>query len=427
MENPRELTVVRVERVLLAARYLGYFLLLTAYAIGFRDPALPPLFPVTVGAIIHNAFAHYVLHTRRYYLFLSPGNFVLHLAKISLLVATTGGDRSPLAYLYLVLIVGYAMCSTRFRSIFLVTITCAGAYSMVVLYSWWIHGFQPPYNPIALQFFGIFLCGWMMNTMGEMLRTMELEAQTRAQALASSEATLRTILNSTPSPILVCEENELIADANNPACEFLDVRREELVGQRVRAFLFDDGTLPNKFAALRSRGEYHGDALVLCSDGQERDVVMHVRSFFRDNQRFFVAMLQDVTEQKNLQEANRQATQRLESANRELQKVDELRTEFFRTVSQRLRSPLSAIFGYVEMLLHEELGELNPEQRRALQNSRRSAQRVFSMLDETTALGAAKSQSKGKGNGTREIPAKEVPAAPEMAEASDNPLNSSNL
>ncbi len=151
--------------------------------------------------------------------------------------------------------------------------------------------------------------------------------------------------------------------------------------------LFDDGTLPNKLAALRSRGEYWGELIVAPEEGEERTAALMARSFIRDNRRFFVAMLHDITEQKSLQEASRIANLQLEQINETLQQVNAMRMAFFTDISQRLRSPLSAIVGFNEMLLNEELGEVNPEQRQALQSCRRSLQRVFELANEATSLG----------------------------------------
>jgi len=386
LPEPRVMTALRLERVLLVARYVAYFMVLAGYVLGMESEMSPPLIPVTLGALIHNGFVHWVLYTGRYQWFMTPLNFFMHLGKISMLIGITGGEHSPLVFLYLVVIIGYCMYSTQFRRTYLVTLICAAAYAAVLLMRWAVAGIDSPYNPIVIHFFAIFLGGWLMHHMGEMLRTVELDAQSRAQALASSEATLRTILNTTASPILVCQENELISDVNNKACEYLGVARKDLVGQRVRSYLFDDGTLPNKFAALRSKGEYQGEAIVVTRDGDERSVKLLVRSFFRDNQRFFVAMLHDITEQKRTQETSRLVNLQLEAANRELQKVDSFRTAFFRTISQRLRSPLSAILGYTDMLLKDEFGELNGEQRGALHSCRRSLERVFGLLDDTLEL-----------------------------------------
>jgi signal transduction histidine kinase len=154
----------------------------------------------------------------------------------------------------------------------------------------------------------------------------------------------------------------------------------------VRSFLFDDGTIPQKFAAMRRRGFFNGEQLVIGPDGEERAVELIIRSFTRDDKQYYVALGHDVTPQKELQEATRQANLRLERLNRELRHVDQLRTGFLSTISQKLRSPLSAVLGYIEMLLQEELGDLTKDQRKALQTCRRGTLRAFRIIEETLAV-----------------------------------------
>jgi PAS domain S-box-containing protein len=386
--DPRLSVVLRVELLALTVRYLVYFVLVSSYVVGVVPHYFPNLPAVTIAVILHNSFTHWVLYSRRYHLFSTPLNFAIHLINISLIVLLTGAEESPLSALYIFFIIGYCAYAPHFLNTFLVTFICMASYAFVILAHWSVAGINVAYTTVTISLSGIVAAGWFMGTLGELLQRIELDSMRRAQALASSEATLRAILDNTADPIVVYGENEFVEDVNRRACEFLGVRREQLNGQRFRTFLFDDGSLPNKFASLRARGEYRGEVLVNTADGEERSVVLLVRSFLRGNKRLFVAMLHDITEQKNLQEASRVANLRLEQVNRELKQVNDLRTEFFTIVSQRLRSPLSAILGYTDLLLHEELGQLAPEQRKALQSCRRSVLRVFSLVDEAFEVGS---------------------------------------
>jgi PAS domain S-box-containing protein len=380
----RTMAALRIERSLLALRYAGFFAVIVMHAVGIESGYLPSLLWITVGAMAQNAWVHYVLYTGRHYLFLTGFNLAVHIAKVSLLVALTGFEHSPFALFYLLVIVGYSICSAHFKSIYMVAMGCAAAYSVVLLPRF-LAGDIAPGNPFGMYYVGIFMCAWFMNSLGYLLRKAELEAQHRAQALASSEATLRAILDSTPSPIIVCGENELIVDVNAAGTKFLGQRREELLGQRIRSFVFDDGTLPHKFAALRTKGEYHGEAIIIAANGEERMVNFLARGFLRNNQRLFAAIFHDITEQKEVQEAARLAQLQLERVNLELRELNEMRAAFYYNLAQRLRSPLSAILGFTDMLLNEELGPLEGEQRAALQSCRRSVTRVLSQMDEAFA------------------------------------------
>ena len=342
---------------------------------------------ITGLVIVHNLFAHWVLLTNRDRWFRSSFNMAFYLIECSLLVLLTGAEESTAFAVYILLIIGFIAYSRRLADILGFTLACCGAYGVVVLIELYAVGLAMPPGMIVVRFILIAMAGWVTARIGDQLWTIEEGYVSQTQALASSEALLRTTLNTAADPIIVFDDNELITDANEHACDFLGVPHHELQGQRFRSFLFDDGTLPTKIAALRSRGETMGEEIVLSAEGEERHVELMIRSFIRDGRRFFVAVMHDITDRKQLQESNRIANANLEHLNQEIRKLDNLKAGFFVTMSQRVRSPLSAVLGYIEMLLGEELGEITFEQQQALQTCRKSILRIFRLIDEAQDFG----------------------------------------
>ncbi len=379
---PRVAVVLRIEVFLLILRYLLYAFVVLMHVSG-ADVFQGSMLAVAAGtALLHNAFTHWVLYTQRYGLFLSPVNFMLYLGRAVLLVAFTGGDTSPLAALFILFLIGCNVYTPGGRRNSWLAVTVCAAYSFTIMGDWAVNGVDETAANVYVVLALLGFCGWIMHQLGRLLRLTEADAARRARELLSSEATLRTILDNTAEPIVVYGENEFIAEANRQACAFFGLPHGGLIGRRFREFLFDDGLLSDRMEATRRTGEFHDEMLLVRPDGNERSVDMHIHSFIRDRRRFFVAMFRDITEQKDAQDAQRQAKSQLETANRELQRVNELRDEFYTTVARRLRSPLSAILGFIDMLLDEEMGELGNEQRGALQSCRRSARRVLDMVDE---------------------------------------------
>ena len=386
-EDPRLLLVLSVERIALVSRYLVFVIGVPLLLLGYLEWSFLDLIILTVVVGAHNVFSHWVFLTRRYYVFRTPLNFMLYLVEVSVLVGFTGAEESALYVTYLFLLAGYSAYSGRLTRTLLVTALCCQAFAVVLLLELVLVGITMPSGIIAAKFFSIVVFGWLVGRLGELRRRAEEGSLAQTQALAASEAALRTILDSTGDPIVVSDENECITDANDKACEFFRVPRDELLGQRLRRFIFDDGTLPNKMAMLRSQGGYHGELILVNAEGEERTVDFHARSSSRGDILFFVSVVHDITERKNLQEATRLANVNLERLNRELSQVSQLKTQFMATLSQELRSPLTAVLGFVEMMLHEELGEVTPEQRKALQTCRRSARRAFRLIDEALDFG----------------------------------------
>lgn len=381
-------TVSRIEWVLLLTRYLLYLFVISLQVSGMETLQAGSLFAAAGAALLHNVWAHYVFHTRRISLFFTPVNFILYLSRVCLLVALTGGENSVLVSLFLLLLLGshvYAPDSpnARWGSV----VVCA-AYAFTVLGGWAVNGVNLSSLAVYGNFTTLALCGWLMAQLGRLLREMEADNEDRERAVSFSEATMRAILDHVAQPILVFGENEFVADANAPACEFFGLDRAGLEGRRFREFLFDDGLLGDRMAAMRGAGRWRGEMVIVLPDGGERRVYMLIHSFMRDQRQFFVAVFQDITRQKDFEEAQRQAKERLEQANAELQRVNSLRSEFYTTVARRLRSPITALLGFTDMLLEEEMGEINGDQRGALRSCRRSAQRLLGMVDEVLAAEA---------------------------------------
>jgi len=76
------------------------------------------------------------------------------------------------------------------------------------------------------------------------------------------------------------------------------------------------------------------------------------------------------------------ARRTLSDQNRRLLELDRLKDEFLSLVSHELRTPLTSIRGYLDLVLDEEAGELNPEQRRFLKAVERNSGRLLRLVGD---------------------------------------------
>jgi signal transduction histidine kinase len=68
--------------------------------------------------------------------------------------------------------------------------------------------------------------------------------------------------------------------------------------------------------------------------------------------------------------------------NKRLRELDRLKDEFLSLVSHELRTPLTSIRGYLDLVLDEEAGHLNPEQRRFLEAVERNSGRLLRLVGD---------------------------------------------
>ncbi|OYX41605.1 hypothetical protein B7Y94_04800 [Candidatus Saccharibacteria bacterium 32-49-12] len=77
-----------------------------------------------------------------------------------------------------------------------------------------------------------------------------------------------------------------------------------------------------------------------------------------------------------------EATKELRQSNRQLQRLDEAKDEFISMASHQLRTPLTSIKGYLDMVLQGDLGKVNETQRTVLSEAFLSSERMVSLIND---------------------------------------------
>jgi len=72
----------------------------------------------------------------------------------------------------------------------------------------------------------------------------------------------------------------------------------------------------------------------------------------------------------------------------ELKSVDRAKSDFVATVSHELRTPLTSVTGYIEMLLDQDMGQLTPEQKHALDTINRNTTRLQDLIEDLLTISA---------------------------------------
>ncbi|HSX30452.1 MAG TPA: HAMP domain-containing sensor histidine kinase [Candidatus Saccharimonadales bacterium] len=97
-------------------------------------------------------------------------------------------------------------------------------------------------------------------------------------------------------------------------------------------------------------------------------------------------VISKAVENKVLQDENQLILQKLRQTNAKLKALDATKDEFITMASHQLRTPLTAVKGYLSMVLEGDAGKLNPNQHKLLEQSYMSSQRMVYLIADLLNL-----------------------------------------
>jgi PAS domain S-box-containing protein len=232
--------------------------------------------------------------------------------------------------------------------------------------------------------------GWMLMAADLTLTTKTArDANIRIKA----ESRFRELLEAAPDAIIEVDREGRIVLLNAAVESIFGYRREELLGQPVEK-LIPEGAQGRHHA---HRAAYWanpvtrpmGFGMILLArrrDGSEFPVEISLSPVKIDDGFRVTAIIRDVTAKQKAEEAIRAANQQLESQNRELDRVNKLKSEFLASMSHELRTPLHTIIGFTELLAEELEGPLNEKQKRFLGHVHQDSQHLLDLINDILDL-----------------------------------------
>jgi signal transduction histidine kinase len=187
-----------------------------------------------------------------------------------------------------------------------------------------------------------------------------VEVGGEADILCSDRGTClgQSLLDLVPELVGLEELMADLLDGDLPRFELAWANRETSDGQTVYLTMV---TLPHRDQMGRIAGILH-----VIQDVTEMGMVDRQLAQSRNELR----LLQDQWTRQNAE---------LAAANVELRRLDELKSAFVSVAAHELRTPLAPIRGYVEVLLDEDVGRLNDDQRAYLETVERSTRRLLTL------------------------------------------------
>ena len=180
----------------------------------------------------------------------------------------------------------------------------------------------------------------------------------RAQISEAERTRLETVFNSINDGVMIFDEDNVVMLVNPAMCRTFGLNAQEAIGSPVLDVLT------------------HPDLVDLLKQPHVQNVMRYHEVSFPDGrvgnaqlspiyEVGYALTMQDITD---------------------LKEVDRVRSEFIHTVSHDLRSPLTSVIGYTELV--ERAGSLNDNQREFLKRIQESVQHITSLINDLLELGS---------------------------------------
>ena len=213
-------------------------------------------------------------------------------------------------------------------------------------------------------------------------RELEQRVASRTQELALKTALLETTLDSMKQGLIVIDSEGRVPICNPQARALLDIPD---------GFIAARPTVDDLIALQDERGDYDSlppeqrrllrpasDDVTIFERQRRNGTVLEVQTVPIPGGRGFVRTFADITRRRRYE-------RELEDARKEAEEANRAKSDFLATMSHEMRTPLNAIIGYSDLLLHST--DLNHDARRRTERIQNASSALLALVDEILDLG----------------------------------------
>ena len=188
--------------------------------------------------------------------------------------------------------------------------------------------------------------------------TVPFDLDRELQHAKSHIAELESVLNTATDGILVLDQHGVIRSANQSAEALFGAQSDDLIGASLTDYLAEeshanaldylDGLTANGVSSVLNDGRE-----VICKtlNGEQLPVFLSMGRVKASDDQKFCALLRDITRFKRAEEE-------LVSARLQAEEANAHKSEYLTKVTHEIRTPLTAVIGFSEVMQEERFGEL---------------------------------------------------------------------
>ncbi len=205
------------------------------------------------------------------------------------------------------------------------------------------------------------------------------ERKKAEESLRESERKYKDMIELAPDGIVTTDLKGTVLTCNTALEKITGYPNDEIIGKNFTKLpTLKARDLPKYLKILGSviQGKVPKpfEVIWLHGDGTEHFAEVHISLMKKEGKKIGLQiMVRDITERKK-------ADEKIKRQNIQLKKLDELKTAFLNITSHELRTPMSSIKGYGQMLLKQTLGKTTEEQKQSLEVILRNTNRLDNLI-----------------------------------------------
>lgn len=204
----------------------------------------------------------------------------------------------------------------------------------------------------------------------------EIEVNNFRPASALGANTYEVLFTQIPDQVVVLDRKGNIVEASPSVCTELGYAQEEILNMRYNDIAASAGTK----TSFRLFTKNINDRTVtfktayVCKNGETKPVEVSCRAIYCHSKKFFLTVARGITEQQKRESG-------FEKAYAEMQTLEQMRSQYLAGIVHDLKTPLTAVKGFVDMILSGKAGPLTAKQDKFLRSCTMAISREAELVE----------------------------------------------